>query len=227
MKSRWYEHKAKAVALRRSGNSLRGVERVLGIPRSTLSGWFRDVKLSKKFQKQLYKNWLNALTEARKKAVLWHNKQKENRLKQAELKARESLKKIRNTKQILELALAFLYLGEGNKKSPTTSIGSSDPLILKFFIKSITTLYKVDIEKIKCFLHLRADQSPSVLSKYWSRELGIPLKNFGKTSIDIRTKGIKTYDYYKGVCVLSCGLAKIQRKLIYLAKFYCDTIIKN
>ena len=138
MKSKWYALKQMAIRLRRKGHSIRSIEGRLGIPRSTLSGWFRSIQLSPKLRQRLHRNWLNALVSARKKAVLWHNRQKEQRMRKAQEAAVRVLNNL-NIKDpnILELALALLYLGEGSKKKIGTEMGSSDPLILKFFLSIV------------------------------------------------------------------------------------------
>ena len=56
MKSRWFELKSKAVRLRKSGKSIRFIEGKLGIPKSTLSGWFKNIELSNKQKKVLKDN---------------------------------------------------------------------------------------------------------------------------------------------------------------------------
>lgn len=225
MKSQWYELKERAVKLRKKGNSIGSIERALGIPRSTLSGWFKDVKITKKQKEILFKKQKAALKEARKKAVIWHNKQKEQRLKEAEKAARKTLKNI-NIKSVeyLELAMAFLYLGEGSKKNTETAIGSSDPDILNFFLAGLKKVYNMDIRSIRCELYLRADQDPEKIKRYWSRVLYIPLDNFKQVNIDKRTKGTVTYSYYKGVCNLRCGNVAIQRRLVFLAKLFYKKI---
>jgi len=134
MKSRWFELKPEAIKLRKEGFSIGKIERRLGVPRSTLSGWLKGIELSKKQKDKLMRDWRNALVKAREKAVLWHNALKEKRLKLAEEQALKIVKTIDiSDKKILELALAILYMGEGTKKKLETSIGNSDPLILKFF----------------------------------------------------------------------------------------------
>jgi hypothetical protein len=164
---------------------------------------------------------------ARKKAVVWHNSQKEGRLKFAEDRAKEIANKINfSNKETMELALAMLYLGEGFKKTDT-GIGNSDPMILIFFISLLKRLYGVKTEDMKCYLHLRADQNPEKMRLYWSKTLKIPVENFGKASIDKRTEGSKTYDSYKGVCIVRCGNVAIQRKLVYLSRIYCEKMISN
>ena len=146
----------------------------------------------------------------------------------AEQEAKSTLTKINlRDKNVLDLALAMLYLGEGFKKTNETAIGNSDPMILRFVISALKQNYKIDDSRIKCELHLRADQDPLQIKRYWSKQLHLPFKNFTSISIDYRTRGSVTYSDYKGVCVLRCGLVAIQRKLIVLYKLYCEQIINN
>lgn len=227
MISRWSHLKPEAVQLRRKGASLTTIEKSLNIPRSTLSGWLRSIPLTQEQIVALSKKRYLALENARKKAVLWHNQQKEIRLKEAEHKALESLSQIdlqNNT--ILELALAMLYLGEGFKND-RTGLGSSNPLILNFFITSLIEIYSIDRNKIKCELHLRADQDPVALKYYWSEILNIPLSNFTTISSDKRTAGSPTYSSYKGVCAVQCGNVAIQRRLVYLSQSFCEKIVSQ
>jgi hypothetical protein len=125
---------------------------------------------------------------------------------------------------ITELALAILYLGEGTKAKGETSMGSSNPLILKFFITCLRNIYSVPENKIKCELHLRADQNPKKMIEFWSNELHVAKENFTKPYRDKRTEGKVTYDSYKGVCLIRCGQVAIQRKLVYIAKHFCSEI---
>lgn len=228
MRSRWYELKEKAIALRKNGFSIVKIERQLGIPRSTLSGWFKNVRISSRHKKRLLKNSEKALIKARKKAILWHKMQKQKRLQEALGKAQKTLKKI-DTDNLdnLELALAILYLGEGSKKTNETAIGNSDPLILKFFLAVLNKVYHLEPKNIRCELSLRADQNPEKMKRFWSKELNLPLSCFKQAKIDKRTAGSKTYPYYKGVCNIRCGTVAIQRKLLYLGDLFCRKIVEE
>ena len=228
MISKWYEYKPEARRLRNNGLSIKDIHKKLGIPLSTLSGWLKDVKLNKNQRAKLEKKWRQALVDARVKAVLWHNEQKKFRIEQAQTQAKTTLSQIDITdKNILDLTLALLYLGEGSKKTLGTSMGNSDPQILKFFITILKYNYAIDNKNIKCELHLRADQDPNKIRKYWSKELHLSIKNFMTISIDERTSGKPTYHSYKGVCVVRCGNVAIQRKLVYLSKIFCEKVIEN
>lgn len=227
MQSKWFKLKPKALILRKKGKSIRDIEVSLGIPRSTLSGWFKNVKLTISQNKVLMEKHKNALVKARKIAVAWHNQQKADRLKFAENEADKTLLKIGRDKEIMELGLALLYLGEGFKKSPRTGMGNSDPLILRFFLKIMLNVYKISIEKIRFDLHIRADQNPELMKKYWAQELEVPLNRFRTVSIDKRTIGKSTYSDYKGVCVIDCGNIAVQRKLVYIGRKFCKKTLEN
>ena len=213
--------------MRKKGASIRDIEARLRIRKSTLSGWLKTIRLSQKQKIILFNKWKMALVSARLAAVAWHNKQKLNRLKQAESEAQDVLKNIDcENPVILELALSILYMREGFKNS-ITGMGNSDPMILKFFIAILTKNFNIPINKFRCELHLRADQNPSQIKQWWSKELGIPLNNFLSVSIDKRTIGSITYPTYKGVCIVRCGSVAIQRKLMYLSKTFCQKVINQ
>ena len=214
--------------MRKRGAAMRGIEKRLGIRKSTLHYWFRDIQLADRHVQRLKKRADAALTKARVGAVKWHNAQKALRMKLAADDGARSLANIDfSDDAIAELTLAILYLGEGMKKSAVTAIGNSDPLILRFFVSMLQRLYKVPIKDMKCELHLRADHDPPKTMSYWSKTLGIPTSNFGKPSIDIRTAGRATYPHYKGVCIVRCSRVAIQRKLVYIATTFCKQMAER
>lgn len=223
MKSKWFEYKEEVRDLRRQGYSLTYIEKKYGIARSTLSGWFKDIPLSEKQRTRLMKNSQDGWKKARISATKWHKQQKQLRLQVAQDQALDTIEKLDMTPEVLEVALAMLYLGEG-AKNDRTSIASSDPMILRFVLAVVRMSYGITRKDVYCELHLRADQDPGETKEYWSRELGIPIENFRSCFHDQRTAGRKTYEHYKGVCVLYCGGVAIQRKLINLYNLFCARV---
>ncbi len=228
MRSKWYDQKEIAISLRKGGTSIRDIEKQLAIPRSTLSGWFRNIVISNRHKLILKKRTVKSLVAARKKATAWHRAGKQARLVEAEQSGQTTLRKlIPSQPETIELALAMLYLGEGAKTKNQTAMGNSNPMIAKFFVQSIVRLYGVPFSAFTCNLHLRADQDPDKLKLYWSRTLNIPISNFRKCFIDKRTVGSKTYADYKGVCAIYCYRVAIQRKLLYIANAFCGQIAEE
>ena len=217
--------KVRALQMRKRGASITKIRGRLHISKSTLHEWFKNIKLTKRQIEKLRRNSLMALALARRRAVFWHHEQKRKRLKEAKNAAQLTLNKINETDMTtLELALAILYLGEGSKANTETAIGSSDPMILKFFLSCLTRLYNFDITKIRCELYLRWDQNPNKIKRYWSNTLRLPLHCFKGINMDKRTEKKLTYTSYKGVCNLRCGSVAIQRKLVYLARGFCEKV---
>lgn len=215
--------KEKAIALRRRGESYKSIRTRLDVPLSTLSGWLRDVPLSITQRAKLDNEWRRGLVKARKKAVAWHNEQKGVRLAEANRQATEIFQKIPSGDQTtLEIALAFLYLGEGFKRDRAgLGLGNSDPKVLRFYVQALKKLYGIQPESLRAELHLRDDQDEEALKIFWSKELHLPLSCFKYAVKDRRTAGRPTYARYKGVCSLTGGGVEIQRRLMYLADVFC------
>ena len=165
MRSKWYELKPVALKLRKSGKSTRNIEKILKIPRSTLSGWFKYIKLDDEQLASLELNRINSLKKARHKAVMCHNNQKKQGVLEAEKQSLITLANLEiNNMFIRELALAMLYLGEGIKGNNGLGIGNTDALILKFFIQIITTDYNISKDKIKLYLHFQVKDKLKLFS---------------------------------------------------------------
>ena len=223
MQSRWYHLKDSAISLRKNGSSLRDIEKVLGVPRSTLSSWLKDITLSAEQKVRLQKSKEENWALARKKAARWHRQQKALRLLDAENAAKDVLEAVTLTPEILDIAFAMLYLGEG-AKSNTTSIANSNPEVLRFVLAVLKRNYNITHSQIRCDLHLRVDQNAEELKQYWSRELSLPLTCFRYVAFDKRSYGKPTYSHYKGVCVINCGTIAIQRKMMYLYTLFCEKV---
>jgi len=221
MESRFLSLKSRATFLRKRGLSFRYIENKLGIPRSTLSGWLKNIKLSKNQEQKLFDNWNNGLINARKKAALWHKQDGDNRKNAIRVEVKNFISDISINKKIGELVMATFYLAEGGKTENNFSLANSNPEILKGIISLLRFLYKIDESKFRCALHLRKDQNEEQLKKFWSKTLNIPKPQFLKTQFDKRTIK-KTYEHYKGVCVLIYYDMALQRRILYMG----DEILK-
>lgn len=220
--------KLQAIELRKKGESLGDINKKTGIKKSTLSFWFKDLKLSKQQKEALIQRRNLALKKARILAVQWHNTEKNKRLKKAEEEAIEVLKNINVLNpHILDLALAMLYMGEGFKKNDETGMGNSDPLVLKTFITVLIKNYGIKPKDFVCELYLRADQKKDKEIEFWKKELNLERVNFKRFYFDKRTKGFPTIGDYHGVCAVRCGRVAIKRKIVNLSRLFCKKLIER
>ena len=66
MVSRWYKLRDEVVKLRKEGTSIGVINKKYGIPKSTLSCWFRKIQLSKRQKDKIYKEALKLSRELAK-----------------------------------------------------------------------------------------------------------------------------------------------------------------
>ncbi len=192
-----------------------------------MSYWFRNVLLSSEQKHVLLGRRQDALVLAREKALEWRTEQRRIRCANVERHIDNYLSALTCSEYEKVLACALLYLGEGFKKSKETGLGSSDPLMLKFFVQVLLDCFSVQERSIRCELYLRADQNRDDMVSYWSSALKLPVSCFRYTHHDRRTEGSKTRDDYFGVCAVRCGNVDVSLILIGLARSYCGKIIKG
>lgn len=197
----------------------------LDIPKATLNYWFRDVKLSAIAVNRILTRKRKNLECQRKKAIIVLRERLSKQTTEIHNAALNDFKDVKLDLSQRELLLAMLYLGEGFKISSHIGLGNSNPNVMKMFVNFLKDIYKVNNDQLRCFLHLRMDQSDAKEKKYWSKTVGISEKYFRKSQFDKRTIGIKTWKDYHGVCVIYCYSAKIAKRLIALQQIMIDKIL--
>lgn len=210
--------KKQVKVLRARGKTYSEIMTELGIklPKSTISNWCRGVVLPKWYQAKVEKLNKKNLTLGQKIAQVSNQIKREKFLQGITNKNHNIASKIKSDKDVLRALLSILYLGEGSKwKSHSGMIlGSSDPLIIKLYLKLLELCYDLKPKTLKCRISYRADQDINRLQSYWSKITGIQLKNFYKTIPDPRTIGKPTKKKnYMGVCVINGGSSAIQLEL--------------
>lgn len=201
--------------------SLRHIEVSLGVSRSTLSGWLKGVELTDKQVLILKDKWRQGLVKARKKAILYHQAQKRGRLEIARQRADFTIKSLDMlNRDVLKLALAMLFAGEGFKKAEETSLGNSDPVIVLGYLRMLELAYGLDKRRLRLYLHLRNDQAINDELKFWSTVLNIGTEYFKIAPVDKRTFGRPTFEGYHGVCVVRYYDVSVKRELLEIARVY-------
>lgn len=194
------------------------------IPKSTISYWCRNVILPRQYQDKIQELNRKNFVEVQKMA--WTaNKTKRERLLRDLMCNNNRLIKNLNNADVLKMLLSILYLGEGAKWKSHSGLmlGSSDPDIIKLYIRLLDLCYEIKKESLRCRISYRADQDIIFLERYWSKLTNIPTKNFYKTKPDPRTIGkITKQKDYKGVCVITCGGTHIQLELEAIPKLILE-----
>jgi hypothetical protein len=91
--------------------------------------------------------------------------------------------------EMLKIAGAMLYWGEGNKKGNSVALANSDPRMVSVFLKFLRVICGIDNHRLRVTTHYYSDHEPKELLQYWSRITKIPANQFYKSFLHQDTKG--------------------------------------
>jgi transcriptional regulator with XRE-family HTH domain len=211
--------KSKAVELREKGMSYSQIKSELGISKSTLSGWLSDMPLSEKKIKELRATSPMRIERYRNTM----RKKREDRWSVVYKKVSKDIGKL--SKRELFLVGLFLYWAEGGKTDRyVTTFTNTDPEMVRFFVKWVTTCFDISKSSLSLRLHLYKDMGIKEVNKFWSENLDLPLTQFKKPYIkDSKLTGL-TYKngFGHGTCNIRIGNRNlteyIHQTLIYMRK---------
>ena len=173
-----------AIKMRKNGHSYNDISVKLGVPKSTLSGWFKDKEFSSVIKERNIENskaiWADNITQ--------YNK---NRSKQALARAKQEqtlfAKDISNlTERELMIVGTALYWAEGGKKNRwRLHFANSDVKMIKLMMCFLYKICNVKKEKIKAWVQSHPKKQEDKLLTFWSSASGIPKKQFHKTQYSV------------------------------------------
>lgn len=207
------EIRKKACVLRENGRSLGEINREMKIPKNTLSGWVKHIKLSEEQNERIRQKIINSGIIGRPLAV----KANLQKIEKWQMGIREKVQHYGQlaTKypEIGKLICGLLYLCEGAKypSSRYMYFGNSDPDIISAFVSLLRKHFNIDEAKLRFSVSHRWDQDYNELKRYWSKITNIPILNASNARPDRRTKGKPTLrKEYMGICRI----------------FYCSTSLQ-
>ncbi len=197
-----------AFSLRKQGKSYNEICRELRVAKSTLSNWFKGTDFSAAIHAELVR--LSIRTSTIRMQAL--NKARGDTLsalyERAEVEAREEL--LSHAQDPLFIASVSAYWGEGDKNSKNQiRITNTDPRMLKMFVRFLTQICEVPVEKIRLAVFIYKDLDDETCRKFWSKNTGI--NSFHKTIV--LPSRHKTRKLGHGVCTVVLTNSYLKRKL--------------
>ena len=206
----------KALNLRKKGHSLSEIYVDLNVPKSTVQGWIKDIKLTESQRAKLHRKEIERGCAALSKVNEVNKKRIETWKKNVEDRTDRFKSMLDKKGDIAKLACGLLYLCEGAKYPSSRQLifGSSDPRMIKVFLNLLRGNFNVDENKLRCRIMRRCDQNEKGLNNYWSKITDVPLSRFYKGYKDMRTMGKPTKKKnYKGVCAVQYNSTDLQYEL--------------
>lgn len=172
------EEKNLAINLRKQGWSMNEIKDKIGVSKSSISLWVRNIQLTDNQKKELSQKGLTKESIERRRATRLG---RENARRQIIIDAGE--KEINAlSEQELKLIGTALYWAEGGKKNRgTVQLSNGDPRVIELMMKFFKKICKVPKEKFRGHIHIHPHLNIKEAEEYWSKISGISIKQFYKT----------------------------------------------
>lgn len=208
--------KENAIKLRKKGYAFSEIKSRLGISKSLLSGWLRDVYLSPSAIKRLD-------TVVRKgRTIAGENKKAMTRLKIASYlnQATKDLSQLKLDKIHTRLVCALIYYCEGRKSYyEGVAFTNSDVRLVQVFLELFRNGFHVDEKKFRVCVHLHAYHNEKEIVSFWSRATHIPPSQFIRPYIKANT-GKRIRNGYNGCVAVSYHDTDMARELLTTAEAF-------
>ncbi len=171
-----------AIELRRKGLSYSDIQNSINLPRSTIAYWLKDIELSDEQKEKL---------KVKRSRVAKANSEKRvaRILRETEEIKRSSAKEIGGiTKRELWLMGVMLYwrerflLGNDNDLRKGVRFTSSDPELIKLFLKWLQEIGKIEDEEVAFDIFVSKDKKGSIdkIKGHWSSVTGFSKGHFSR-----------------------------------------------
>lgn len=193
--------RAEAIKLRLRGYTYTRIKKELGLSKSTLSDWLKNLPLTEAQLTLLAKN--RSISEEGRIERFRQTSQNKRILKLTKIFEEQELKLLPLSEKELYIAGLFLYWGEGSKGRGRVSISNTDPRVILFALYWMNKILNIPKEKIKILLHLYSDMDIEKETAFWSDTLKIPVEQFSSPYIKKTTReGLSYKGFGHGTCNL-------------------------
>ncbi len=211
--------KARAVTMRKKGGSVREISKELGVSKSSVSLWVRNVALSDKAKNVIE----NKYTNGQLKAQLARRAQTSEKLKSARQFAKNVVEKFSQNTSTNHVICAMLYWCEGTKSVSDRefTFTNSDPDLVITFLRLLRSSFQINEQKFRVCAHLHDYHNSKKQLQFWSKTTNIPLSQFIKPYRKPHT-GIQQKIGYQGCVQIRYHDVVVARALLAIAKAYLE-----
>lgn len=198
------EQQERARELRLVGWTLKDIADELGVSKSSVSLWVRDLGVQV-HRRQPTAPRANRLRDARLAEIEEMNALGFRRL--GELDDRSFL-----------AAGAALYAGEGSKSDGMVSFANSDARMIGFFCAWLRRFFDVDETRLRARLYLHEGLDLESATRHWSHITGIPAAQFGRPYRAVPDATIRHNKHENGCLTVRYSCARTHRAVMGIVR---------
>lgn len=192
--------------LRRTGLPPAEIAAHLGVAKSSVSLWVRDVEFSPLPRPPRGRRRDPNALQRRKRAEI-DRLVEEGRARIGRLSEREFL-----------VAGVALYAGEGTKRDGAVRFANSDPRMILFFCCWLRRFFEIDESRLRIRLYLNEGLDLAAAIAYWSELTAIPAAQFGKPYRAVPDPTIRHAKHVHGCVTVSYSCSATHRSVMGLVR---------
>src|SRR3989338_992185 len=204
--------KKQAFSLRNLRKSYSAIVLELGVPKSTLSDWFKNDKWSIELARELNAKHIESNTIRLRELNNIRGVNLKSLYEQAEKEAVEEFQMLKN--HPLFIAGVMLYWGEGDKASSHGfNISNTDPRMIGLFLDFLRLLCGVSERgRIYANLFIYPDLDEKICKEYWVKNARLENVHFIKTTV--LPSRHKTKKLMHGIIKVGIGSTYLKKKMM-------------
>jgi transcriptional regulator with XRE-family HTH domain len=170
--ARWLRHE--------EGMSVKEIERILDVSRSSVSLWVRDIQLTPEQHAALLAR--NPCFNGQLKGSNVNRERSRLRRRGYQLEGRRRMRELDS----VFVAGCMLYWAEGAKKRTAVDFSNSDPEVIRFFARFLRRCFAVTPEQTRICCHLFADHiaRQREIEQFWLDVAGLPHSSLRKSMVN-------------------------------------------
>jgi len=195
----------KARALRAQNHTLADIARTLGVSKSSVSLWVRDVPFTPTLRLRGPHRHPHPAHEAKLRQIEELNRAGRERLG------------ILSDEALFAAGVA-LYAGEGSKTDGEVRFSNSDPKMVRLFCMWFRRFFNVDEKRLRGRLYLHEGLDLTAAEEFWSALAIIPTHQFHKAYRAVPDPSIRRNKHEHGCFSVGYGCARTHREVMGLVR---------
>jgi hypothetical protein len=199
------EQQEQARAMRAQDMTLQDIATELGVSKSSVSLWVREVPFTPSKRRTGPQRRLHPAREAK--------------LLQISTLDLVGVRRIGRLDDDAFLAAGVaLYAGEGAKTDGSVKFANTDPTMVRFFCAWLRRFFAVDETRLRVRVYLHDGLDLTAAEAHWSQVTGIPLAQFGKAYRAVADPSIRHAKHEFGCVYVSYTCATTHRRIMGLVR---------
>jgi predicted transcriptional regulator len=205
------EERARARELRAAGWTMPDIAEELGVSRSSVSLWTRDVPFDPSTARR------SPRTDRRPRGSD-HPLRRRKLAEIAALDAEGRERVIDLSDRELLLAGLGLYAGDGSKRDGEVIFANKDAGLVRFFCAWLRTCFVIDEDKVRVRLYLHEGLDLAAATAFWSEVTGVAPERFRKPYRAVADASIRRAKHVHGCAHVSLASSYVHRQIMGLIR---------